>query len=83
MVKRLKKMIRMDKHTITHHNSLTFFRQVDEGYPDFHLIFTNMGAPNMSAHLCFSYMGRTDGTVGHGKGQVVNKEFKGRKPTDN
>ena len=45
---------------------------MDESYQDFHLIYTNMGAPNMSAHLCFSYMGRTDGPGGNGKGQVVN-----------
>ena len=30
-----------------------------------------MGDENMSAHLCFSYVGRTDGP-GDGKGQVVN-----------
>ena len=37
----------------------------------FHLIYTNMGDANMSAHLCFSYVGRTD-PDGPGKGQVVN-----------
>ena len=46
-------------------------REVDESFPDFHLIYTNMGAPNLSAHLCFSYVGRTD-PDGPGKGQVVN-----------
>ena len=45
---------------------------MDESYPDFHLIYTNMGDKNTTdAHLCFSYVGRTDGP-GQGKGQVVN-----------
>jgi len=48
------------------------FRQVNKSYPGFHLIYTNMGAPNLSAHLCFSHMGRADGPGRHGQGQVVN-----------
>ena len=48
-----------------------FSRRVDETYSGFHLIFTNMGDANHAAHLCFSYVGRTDGD-GDGKGQVVN-----------
>ena len=46
---------------------------MDESYSDFHLIYTNMGDKNTTdAHLCFSYVGRTDGPGGQGKGQVVN-----------
>ena len=45
---------------------------MDESYSDFHLIYTNMGDKNTTdAHLCFSYVGRTNGP-GHGNGQVVN-----------
>ena len=44
---------------------------MDESYPGFHLIYTNMGDVAHEAHLCFSYVGRTD-PDGNGKGQVIN-----------
>ena len=53
------------------HQTFYFSRRVDESYRGFHLIYTNMGDLAHEAHLCFSYVGRTD-PDGDGKGQVVN-----------
>ena len=47
------------------------YRRVNESYHGFHLIFTNMGDLRHEAHICFSYVGRTN-SEGDGKGQVVN-----------
>ena len=49
--------------------AIYFSREVDESYPGFHLIYTNMGNMDNTtkASDCFSYVGRTDRG-----GQVVN-----------